>query len=179
MAAKKGDRPDWRRHERDMSRELGLPQTVASGAVWFSKDDVSSLGRLSGGDIQFTADAKSTIHKTYALDREFMKEHCLRASRNGKVFLLPVRFDSPRTGDADDFIVLSLEDFRYLFGFDDAQHLREEAEASKKRRTSITSRILRAVSALNGFAAHAQIPVKEKSVVFNAVDEIEKALQEL
>lgn len=179
LARKDGNRPDWRRHEREMSEELGLPQTVASGSVWFSKDDIASLGRLSDGEIRFTADAKSTTHRSYALDRDFLVEHCRRASRDGRVFLLPVRFEVSRSDERDDFIVLSLEDFRYLFGFDDAKSLREEAEESKRIRGEILSKVSKAVSALNDFAANASIPVKEKAVVFGAVDDIERALRDL
>lgn len=173
------NRPDWRRHERDISEDLGLPQTVASGSVWFSKDDVASLGRLSDGEIGFTADAKSTTHRTYSIDRTFMRDHCRRASRDGRVFLLPVRFESSKSDETDDFIVLSLEDFRYLFGFDDAKTLRDEARESVRRRDEIVARVSKAISNLNEFAVNANVPVREKVVLFNAIDEIEKAMRGL
>lgn len=179
MATADEGRPDWRRAEREMNAKLGVEATAASGSQWWQKGDGETSGHPHDTDgFRFQVDEKSTRRRTYSIDSVQLSSWCRRAAADGRVFLLPVRFEA-RSGDDLDFVVLRLDDFRFLLGMDEVTALRAKAADTKRERDEFEARLSKALMSLDGLASSHELSDRAKSVVFKAIEAIDLAMDGL
>lgn len=174
------DGPDWRRAEREINDALSVDATAASGSTPYDKGDGTTREHpLDADRFQLQVDEKSTKHRSYAINLSYMEECVHRAAAEGKIFLLPVRFqpDMDRD-DVYDYVVLRLEDFRFMLGFDQLSRYRAGAEESRMRRDRFRRAVSRSLSALNSLCSADNIKPDQKNVIFKAIDVIDDALAE-
>lgn len=174
------DGPDWRRAEREINDALSVDATVASGSTPYDKGDGTTREHPSDDDrFQLQVDEKSTKHRSYAINLNYMEECVHRAAAEGKIFLLPVRFQPDMDRDeVYDYIVLRLEDFRFMLGFDQLSRYRSGAEESRMRRDRFMRAVSGSLSALNSLCSADNIKPDQKNVIFKAIDVIDDALAE-
>lgn len=120
--------PNWELHESEMAELLGGDLTVSSGNKFYDISDVVTRGNIMDNRVQFMADAKSTLKKSFILDRDFLSDYRERAIIRGKIFLLPVRFEERESGEKTDWILVHANDFSELLG------LEIKAEAIERKR---------------------------------------------
>lgn len=174
------DGPDWRRAEREINDALSVDATIASGSTPFDKGDGTTRTHPSDDSrFQLQVDEKSTRHRSYAINLDYMEECVHRAATEGKVFLLPVRFQPDMDTDTVyDYIVLRLEDFRFMLGFDQLASYRRGAEESRTRRERFHKAVSKSLSALDSLCSAGNIKPDQKNVIFKAIDAIDDALAE-
>lgn len=139
------DFPDWQSHEKEVAELLGIDQTVTSGNKFYDISDATTREHVLDNKIQLLSDMKSTIRKTFRMDREFLKEYRERAMIRGKIFVMPVRFENQDTKETEDWIVLQINDFSELLGLDLRNESVERKAMLEQREKNIVSK-LKAVS---------------------------------
>jgi hypothetical protein len=96
-----------------VAAQLGLDLTLASGSKFHDPGDAVTRGRDS--PFPLYADCKLTGNKSFILKSWELRQLAERAAEQGKRFILPLRFGS-RTGvGGEDYVVLSLHDFKELW----------------------------------------------------------------
>lgn len=174
-----GTEKPWQRAEREINDALSVDATISSGNTPFDKGDGTTRNHPSDDDrFQLQVDEKSTRHRTYSLNLDYMEECVHRAAREGKIFLLPVRFQPDiESDDVYDYIVLRLEDFNFMMGFDQLRRYRREAKESRENRERFVSSVAKSLMALDGLCSAANITPEQKNVIFKAIDSIDSALE--
>jgi hypothetical protein len=104
------DRKIWQKHESDLQEALNLSPTVGSGNQFHDIGDGSTIhNRLV--DFPMVIDCKCTEKKSYSLSSELLEDWLRRAEEQGKMFLLPVRFQHAKV---KDYVVIQLDDLLML-----------------------------------------------------------------
>ena len=174
------DKVDWRRHEKEVANELGLRQTVSSGNQWYEKGDATTADHPMDSELQFDADMKCTSKKSFSLDVEFMNANRRRSQLNGKIFLLPVRFQYGKEYEHQcDYITLGLGDFEYLLGLDAVKQYRERAERSDREKGELVGKLTPLLESLNTLAMDVNLTPPQKNLLFTTVDSIYEAVEEM
>ena len=107
-----GKSPAWKRFEEDVAALLGLSPTIASGSKHYDPGD--GVHRGLSHAFPLYADAKYTEHIAFALKSFELRQYVERAAEMGKRFIMPIRFGSKAVGHHEDYVVLSLHDFKEL-----------------------------------------------------------------
>ena len=175
------NRPDWRRAEKELNEQLGVEATVSSGNQWYEKGDGETKGHPTDTDaFRFQVDEKSTVHRKYSIDAYQMNEWCDRATQDGKVFLLPIRFEIGRDREAVfDYVVLRLSDFKFLLGLDEVIEYRKRSAESKANKAKFQQKLSDVLLSLDNLAADPKLDDVAKNVLWKAVDTIDRAMDEL
>ena len=168
----------WQRAEREINDALSVDATISSGNTPFDKGDGTTRNHPADDDrFQLQVDEKSTKHRSYSINLDYMEECVRRAAAEGKIFLLPVRFQPDiDTDDAYDYIVLRLDDFRFMLGFDQLRRYRRDAEESRENRRRFLSAVSKSLMALDSLCSAPNISPDQKNVIFKAIDAIDAAM---
>ena len=167
--------PDWQAHESEVAELLGIDTTVSSGNKFYDISDAVTRGHALDDRVQFMADMKATIRKTFRLDRDFLHEYRERAILRSKIFLLPVRFENPETKYREDWILVHANDFSELLGLDVKRESYERQEKLKEREAKIIAGLDTASSAVDTVLSDKRIPNESRRammVVQDAIDEL-------
>jgi hypothetical protein len=172
--------PDWHQHEKDISDMIQADQTTASGSVWYDKTDVTTREHPLDREVQFQADGKSTHFSKYSIDVHFMEENRLRAVKTGKIFLLPVRFElTPDRHEKYDYVVLSMDDFRFVTGLDEVKSMREKDANRKNKEAAFKNKISAVIESLYNMAADNKLSCNELNIIYKACDALDEGMNEL
>jgi len=96
-------------HEKYVQEILDLDATTASGRLFTDPGDGVSRKHYLDQRYRLYAEAKSTSHKSFTLQRDIIAQYARRAAEYGKTFCLPIRFIQ-ESGVAD-YVLLRLIDF--------------------------------------------------------------------
>lgn len=174
--------PDWRRAERELNEQLGVEATVSSGNQWYEKGDGETKGHpLDTDAFRFQVDEKSTCKTKYPIDVRSMNQWCDRATQDGKVFLLPIRFEVGRDRDEQyDYVVLSMKDFRWLLGLDEVIKYRRQSKQSKDNKAKFEACLSKALLSLDNLASNNKtLDDEAKTIIWKAIDIIDESMDEL
>lgn len=176
---KRRDERRWQRAEREINDALSVDATISSGNTPFDKGDGTTRNHPADDDrFQLQVDEKSTKHRSYSISLDYMEECVRRAAAEGKIFLLPVRFQPDiDTDDAYDYIVLRLDDFRFMLGFDQLRRYRKDADESRRAQESFRRAVAKALIGLDDLCSAGNITIDQKNVIFKAIDAIDAALE--
>jgi hypothetical protein len=172
--------PDWKQQEKDVAEELCADQTVASGSVWYDKTDVTTREHPLDREVQFMADAKSTGFRKFTLHYDFLEENRQRAVKEGKSFLMPIRFElGPDKDDIHDWMLLSKDDFLFVTGLDEVKKFRDDATKTKIAKAEFQKDAVEPLSMLEDLADDPTLTAVQRNVLYKAVDKLEKAIESL
>src|SRR3954468_19082998 len=114
-------------HEKYVQEILDLDATTASGRLFTDPGDGVSRKHYLDQRYRLYAEAKSTSHKSFTLQRDIIAQYARRAAEYGKTFCLPIRFI--QESGVIDYVLLRLIDFSDIL--DSAQCSREQREAQQ------------------------------------------------
>jgi hypothetical protein len=105
---------DWKGHERDVARLLGLDQTTSSGNRFHDPGDVVDRSHSLNNDFAIIADCKCTEKLSATVKLIVLNEWRERAAEMGKRFIMPLRFWPRGANRPSDFVLVPLDDFAEL-----------------------------------------------------------------
>ena len=101
---------NWQIAEARIVNALGLRFTAESGRFFWDFGDATTA---NGESFQLITDSKATQHKSYAVNRDFMREMADKTIQTGKRFALHIQFQQENRKD-QDWVVIGLDDFAEL-----------------------------------------------------------------
>ena len=104
-------KPGWRRWESTVNTELGLEETVASGATWKDKGDGTTRDNYSE-PWPLMVDAKTTEAGSYSLKFKTLHDLWKTATQAGRNFAMPLKFMEQR-GETE-WAIVPFSDYAYL-----------------------------------------------------------------
>lgn len=168
------DMPDWELHESEMAELLGGDLTVGSGNQFYDISDIVTRENVIDNRVQFMADAKSTLKKSFALNRDFLFDYRERAIIRGKIFLLPVRFEDRMTEEKTDWIVVHANDFSELLGLEVKAEALERKEYLDERAQLINEKMEGVSEELYGLIQDKTISQQARKSIVNILDLIDE-----
>lgn len=102
----------WEKFEYDIQEMLGLDTTIASGSKFHDPGDAVSNKNYQDDPFPMMVDCKSTINKSFSVERKTVEAWREKATLFGKRFALPIRF--LHEGGEYDWVVLPMGDFSDL-----------------------------------------------------------------
>lgn len=171
---------DWKRHEKEVNEQLSIADTLASGRFWGDKGDGATYEHVSDSSrFQLQVDEKCTTHKTYKLDSGYMKACVERAAAEGKIFVLPVRFQiSDEESEWQDYAVLTLKDFKFMLGFDQLKSLKGENVRLRKAFKDMKKSLSSQMEEIDELASSINLTAYQKMKMYELVDSFDKAMKE-
>lgn len=132
----------WEKFEHYCREILGLEGTPGSGNQWHDKGDGTTRDVYDPWPIQI--DAKTTMGKTFSINRNQIEDWIDQAVSSGRRFAMPVRFLKTRYKGDTDLVVIDFNDFAELvdtsrrkgFTEEDVQMLRAVQEIVGKESTT-------------------------------------------
>lgn len=104
----------WAAFENYVNGLLGLSATVASGSQAHDPGDGVDRRHHHQTGYPLMVDAKYSEQKSFSVNGKLMRQYVRRATEAGKCFALPVRLMDMRTKQADDYVVVPLQDYVML-----------------------------------------------------------------
>lgn len=99
---------DWHDAEERVRAALGLALTPSSGNKWYAPGD--SVSTDNSDLLGWMVDSKSTVKKSYSVQRDWVRQYRDKALEFGKVFGLHIQFqDDPNP--PEDYFLMQLDDF--------------------------------------------------------------------
>ena len=102
----------WEKFEHYCREILGLAGTPGSGNQWHDKGDGTTRAVYDPWPLQI--DAKTTIGKTFSINRSQLEDWIDQATSSGRRFAMPVRFLANARKPDYDFVVIDFNDFAEL-----------------------------------------------------------------
>lgn len=132
----------WEKFEQYCRETLGLAGTPGSGNQWHDKGDGTTRDVYDPWPLQI--DAKTTIGKSFSINRNQIEDWIDQAVSSGRRFAMPVRFLKTRYKGDTDLVVMDFNDFAELvdisrrkgFTEEDVQMLRAVQESVGKESTT-------------------------------------------
>lgn len=165
--------PNWQAHEAEVSNALGIDMTVSSGNKFYDISDAVTRGHSADNPVQLMADMKSTLQRSFRLDKDFLKDYRERAIIRGKLFVLPVRFENGATNEIDDWIVLHLNDFSELLGMEIRNTAVEQKRLAEERERKLGQRLESIATMLERLLSDKCISNDSRKVILSLIDIID------
>ena len=157
---------DWQKHEREVNDELSVDPTIASGRTWTDKGDGTTRDHPFDNSLQLQVDEKCTSRADYKVNVHYMNDCVKRAAKEGKVFLLPIRFELGQAKDETyDYICLRLSDFKFMFGFDQIKKFRKDAEENKIAKSKFEAAVAKHLQSLDKLSADPDLKPEAKTAI--------------
>ena len=102
----------WEKFEHYCREILGLAGTPGSGNQWHDKGDGTTRDVYDPWPLQI--DAKTTVGRTFSINRSQIEDWIDQAVSSGRRFAMPVRFLKTRYKGDTDIVVLDFNDFAEL-----------------------------------------------------------------
>lgn len=166
--------PDWQAHEREVAELLGIDLTVSSGNKFYDISDATTRSHVLDDKVQFLADMKSTIRKSFRIYEAFLKEYRERAILRGKIFLMPVRFEHPETKETSDWVVVHANDFSELLGLDVKADSLERKAMLETRERKILAQLKSIAETMSDLVEDKSSPNSTRKTSLKALDIIDE-----
>lgn len=171
--------PDWQSHELEVSELLGIDQTVSSGNKFYDISDAVTREHVLDDSVQFMADMKATIRKTFRVDRDFVHEYRERAILRGKTFLMPIRFENLETKYREDWVLLHVNDFSELLGLDTKRESLEKQKNILEKEKRIISELGKVSESIDTVLSDKRIPNASRKAMLDVQDVIDELYFEM